>query len=54
MEDGLEYEADQRHAEIIATETGMTEDSKEVVTPGVSVDDGKTLEKESTESCSER
>jgi hypothetical protein len=41
VEDGLEYEADQRHAEIIATETGMTDDSKEVVTPGVSVDDGK-------------
>ena len=40
-EAGLEYEADQRHAEIIVMETGLTEESKEVVTPGASAEEGK-------------
>ncbi len=35
-ESGLEYEADQRHAEIIARELGLTERSKGVLMPGVS------------------
>ena len=35
-EDGLEYEADQRHAEILMRDMGMDESCKGVVTPGVS------------------
>ena len=34
--DGLEYEADQRHAEILMRDMGVDEDCKGVVTPGVS------------------
>ncbi len=34
--DGLDYEADQRHAEIIANELGSSEESEGVATPGVS------------------
>ena len=36
-ENGLEYEADQRHAEILMRDMGIDESSKGVVTPGVSV-----------------
>ncbi len=34
-EHGLEYEADQRHAEILMRGMGIDESSKGVVTPGV-------------------
>ena len=33
-EEGIEYEADQRHAEIIIQELGLKEESKSVNTPG--------------------
>ena len=33
--EGLEYEADQRHVEIILEELGLSEGSKSVQTPGV-------------------
>ena len=33
--DGIEYEADQRHAKIIVREAGLEESSREVVTPGI-------------------
>ena len=39
-ENGLEYEADQRHAEILMRDMGIDESSKGVVTPGVSVAEG--------------
>ena len=38
--DGLEYEADQRHAEILMRDMGVDESCKGVVTPGVSASDG--------------
>ncbi len=31
---GLEYEADQSHAEILMKDVGIDEGSKEVITPG--------------------
>ena len=34
-EEGIKYEADQRHAEIIVRELEMKEDSKTAITPGV-------------------
>ncbi len=34
-EKGLEYEADQRHVEIIVNDLELTSESKGVVTPGV-------------------
>ena len=34
-EDGIHYEADQRHPEIICQELGFTKESKGVVTPGI-------------------
>eukprot|EP00969_Alexandrium_andersonii_P328790 14528385-Alexandrium_andersonii.AAC.1 len=34
-DEGIWYEADQRHAELIIKGLGMKEDSKGVVTPGV-------------------
>ena len=34
-DEGLEYEADQRHAEILMRDMGIDESSKEVVRPGV-------------------
>ena len=37
---GLEYEADQRHAEILMRDMGIDEGSKGVVTPGVSTSEG--------------
>ena len=39
-ESGLEYEADQRHAEILMRDMGIDESSKGVVTPGVGVAEG--------------
>ena len=33
-EDGIEYEADQRHAEIIIRDLGLEENSKSLSTPG--------------------
>ncbi len=39
-ENGLEYEADQRHAEILMRDMGIDESSKGVVTPGVSIAQG--------------
>ena len=44
-ENGLEYEADQRHAEILMRDMGIDESSKGVVTPGVSIaEEGQTRE----------
>ena len=37
---GLEYEADQRHAEILMRDMGIDEGSKGVATPGVSRGEG--------------
>ena len=37
---GLQYEADQRHAEIIMRDMGVDESAKEVATPGVSSIEG--------------
>ena len=37
---GLQYEADQRHAEIIMRAMGVDESAKEVATPGVSSIEG--------------
>ena len=34
-EDGIRYEVDQRHAEVIAQEMGMKEESKGAATPGI-------------------
>ncbi len=42
-ENGLEYEADQRHAEILIRDMGIDESSKGVVTPGVSIAEGGQL-----------
>jgi hypothetical protein len=39
-ENGLEYEADQRHAEILMRDMGIDESCKGVVTPGVSTTEG--------------
>ncbi len=39
-ENGLEYEADQRHTEILMRDMGMGEGSKGVVTPRVSRTEG--------------
>ena len=39
-ENGLEYEADHRHAGILMRDMGIDESSKGVVTPGVSVAEG--------------
>ena len=39
-ENGLEYEADQRHAEILMRDMGVDENCKGVVTPGVTVSEG--------------
>ncbi len=39
-ENGLEYEADQRHAEILMRDVGVVEGSKGVATPGVSAGEG--------------
>ncbi len=39
-ENGLESEADQRHAQIFVRDMGAGEGSKGVVTPGVSVGEG--------------
>ncbi len=39
-ENGLEYEADQRHAEILMRDMGLDESSKGVTTPGVSKTEG--------------
>ena len=39
-ENGLEYEADQRHAEILMRDMGIDESSKGVTTPGVSSIEG--------------
>merc|ERR1712079_979706 len=37
-DDGIEYEADQRHAEIIIKQMGLREESRSVVTPGEKAD----------------
>ncbi len=39
-ENGLEYEADRRHAEILKRDMGIDESSKGVVTPGVRLKGG--------------
>ena len=44
-ENGLEYEADQRHAEILMRDMGIDESSKGAATPGVSTAEGGKLEK---------
>ena len=48
--DGLVYEADQRHGEIIARELGLQANSKSVNTPGVS---SKVLDKKGAEDWEE-
>ena len=47
-ESGVEYESDQRHAEIIITQMGLRERSKGVVTPGIRMplDESKRDERE--------
>ncbi len=44
-ENGFEYEADQRQAEILMRDMGIDESSKGVVTPGVSVAEEGKLER---------
>ncbi len=39
-ESGLDYEADQRHSDILIRDIGIDESSKGVVTPGVSTAEG--------------
>ncbi len=39
-ENGLEYEADQGHAEILMRDMGIDEGCKGVVTPGLSTNEG--------------
>ena len=46
--DGLEYEADQRHAEILMTDMGIDEGSKGVTTPGSNSKGGQEVRGEVT------
>ncbi len=45
-ENGLEYEASQRHPEILMRDMGVDEGSKGVATPGVRTSEGGRLQEE--------
>ncbi len=47
--EGIEYEVDQRHAEIIVRDVGLTENSKGASTPGVNDESGTGKEGEANE-----
>ena len=42
---GIEYEADQRHAEIIAKEMNLDENSRSVATPGIKIQSNMRMKK---------